>query len=153
MLEQTEQRDVWILKEAKWEALKKDISDYNWHSLGDGTAEDALNVFLEVLWLHLVKHIPRRPLQIVKRSHPWMNDRSRAAIAEKNRAEGTPAFSDASSKCAAILTEERLKQVEKVKEKMASLPSASKSWWKINRELLRRKATLSSIQTLREDGK
>jgi hypothetical protein len=49
MLEQTEQRDVWILKEAKWEALKKDISDYNWHSLGDGTAEDALNVFLEVL--------------------------------------------------------------------------------------------------------
>ena len=110
-------------------------------------------LFFEVLWLHLVKHIPRRQLDIVKQSHPWMSDRSKRAIVEKNLGEGTSGFKTASIKCAETLAEERCKHVQKVKDKMATLPPATKQWWKINRELLRHKATLSSIRTLREDGR
>ena len=131
---------------------EKELQEYDWQVLHKGTAEEALHVFLEILWLHLVKHIPRRQLDIVKRSHPWMNDKNKRAIVEKNKAEGTPGFKAASVKCAATLAEERGKHVQKVKEKMATLPPASKQWWKINRELLRRKATLSSMPTLRENG-
>ena len=126
MLGQTERREVWILKQAKWTVLKKDLQEYDWHQLYKGTAEEALHVFLEVLWLHLVKYIPRRQLDIVKRSHPWMNDRSKRAIIEKNNAEGTPRFQAASAKCATILAEERTKHVQKTKDKMAALPKASK---------------------------
>jgi len=153
ILEQAERRDVWILKKANWEALKKELQEWDWHLLRNGTAEDALQIFLEILWLHLVKHIPRRQLDIVKRSHPWINERSKKAIAENNRVEGTPVFNHASARCSVVLKEERAKHVQQVKEKMASLPRSSKQWWKINRELLHRKATLSSIPTLREDGK
>ena len=89
----------------------------------------------------------------MKRSHPWMNERSKQPIMEKNNAEGTPRFVTASAKCATVLAEERTKHVQKVKHKMAALPKASKQWWKINRELLRHRCTLSSIPTLREDGR
>ena len=152
-LEKTERREVWILKKANLAVLKKELQEYDWHLLHKGTAEEALHVFLEVLWLHLVKYIPRRQLDIVKQSHPWMNDRSKKAIVEKNLAEGTSGFKTASIKCAETLAEERCKHVQKVKDKMATLPPATKQWWKINRELLRHKATLSSIRTLREDGR
>ena len=81
-----------------------------------------------------------------------MNDRNKRAIIEKNNDEGMPRFQAASAKCATILAEERPKHVQKVNHKMAALPPASKQWWKINRELLRRRATLSSIPTLKENG-
>jgi len=126
ILEQAESREVWILKEANWTELQKDLHQYDWHQLQKGTAEEALRIFLEVLWLHLVKYIPRRKIDIMKRSHPWMNDRSKQAIMEKNNAEGTPRFVTASAKCATVLAEERTKHVQKVKDKMAALPKASK---------------------------
>ena len=152
ILEKIGKREEWILREADWTKLKKDLHQYDWHVLRNGSAEDSLNAFLEILWLHLVKHIPRRQLDITKSSHPWVNARSKNAIIEKNNAEGTPNFEEAAAKCTAVLAEERLKHVQRVKEKMAKLPPGGKQWWKINRELLHRKATLSSIPTLRENG-
>jgi len=141
------------LKEANWTQLKRDLEEYDWAILQEGATEKSLDMFLEILWLHLVKYIPRRRLDITKKSHPWVNDRSRNAIREKNDAEGTDGFNAAATKCAKVLSEEREKHVHQVKEKMAKLPAGSKQWWKINRELLHRKATLSSIPSLKEDGK
>jgi len=152
ILEKNVKREVWIMAKADWPNLRKELQNYNWQPLRHGTGEDALTFFLEVLWLHLVKYIPRRELDIVKRSHPWLNDRSKKALQEKSDAEGTPNFETASKKCATILAEERLKHVAHVKDKMAKLEPGHKQWWKINRELLHRKGTLSSIPTLRENG-
>ena len=111
-----------------------------------------MEYFLEVLWLHLAKHIPRKNLEIVKSSHPWVNQRSRDAIAEMNNAQNTPNAVAAADKCSAVLAEERQKHVQKVKDKLATLKKGSKQWWKIAHELLHRKGTLTSIPTLRENG-
>jgi hypothetical protein len=94
------------------------------------------------VWLHLVKHIPRKAVEIKKSTHPWLNDRSKAAIERKNAAEGTANYASESAKCTQILNEERASYVQHVKTKLASLPRQSKQWWKLNRELMRRKAAL-----------
>ena len=153
ILEKTVQREVWILAEADWKSLKTKLGEYDWQPLKHGSAEDALTLFLEVLWLHLAKYIPRRQVDTVKSSHPWVNERTKNAIREKNAAEGTPNFEAASKKCAAVLAEERLKHVAHVKSKLSKLKQRDKQWWKINNELLHRKGTLSSIPNLRENGK
>ena len=85
-----------------------------------------MDMFLEILRLHLVTHIPRRQLNITKKSHPWINDRSRNAIREKTNDEGTDGFKAAATKCAKFLSEEREKHVQHVKQKMAKLPAGSK---------------------------
>ena len=43
-------REVWDLKNADWKALHKELSEMNWCSLKKGTAEDAVNLFHELLW-------------------------------------------------------------------------------------------------------
>ena len=106
------------------------------HALSNGTAEDALAYFQEVLWLHLVKYIPRRNVKITKRSHPWLNERSQKAIQRKNDAENSAGYENEQEACAKILAEERARYVQELKQKLANLPKSSKQWWRINREFL-----------------
>ena len=150
VLETTIKREVWILAKADWKSLTKDLLAYDWKNLDDGSAEDSLTLFLQVVWLHLVKHIPRKAVEIKKSTHPWLNDRSKAAIERKNAAEGTANYASESAKFMQILNEERASYVQRVKTKLASLPRQSKQWWNLNRELMRRKAAVSSIPALRD---
>jgi hypothetical protein len=152
VLEKTVKREVWMLKDADWKTLKQELGNYDWRRLHEGTAEVALDYFLEVLWLHLARHIPRREIDMVKSSHPWVTQRSKDAIAEMTNLQNTPQYAAAAEKCEKVLAEERLKHVQKVKTKLASLKKGSKQWWKINNELLHRKGSMTSIPTLREDG-
>jgi len=144
------ERTVWNLKTANWEGLKSDLQNVDWSILQRGTGEDALIVFMEILWNLLLKHITQKVITCKKSSHPWLNERCRASICKKNAAEGTEAFKDVQAECTKILLEERLKYVEALKIKLASLPRSSKQWWRINRELLNRKATLTSIPPLKD---
>ena len=109
-----------------------------------------MEYFLEVLWLHLVKHIPRAKVKNIKSTHPWLNNKSKEAIRQKNAAEGTERFEEQRTKCAQVLKEERAKWIQLTKTKLANLPRSSKRWWRLNRELLHRKANIVSIPTLRE---
>ena len=106
--------------------------------------------FLEMLWFLLVKHIPRKAINCKRSSHPWLNSRCRAAVIRKNKAEYTDIFPIVQQECADILREERAKYVDKLKAKLASLSRRSKQWWRLNRELLRRQATVKSIPPLRD---
>ena len=94
-------------------------------------------------------HPTRETVRRTRNTHPWLNARCRTAIINKNVSEGTDSYQAASSSCAQVLREEREKYVEKLKAKLASLPRCSKQWWRINRELLHRKANISSIPPLR----
>ena len=49
-----------------------------------------------------------------------------------------------------MLSEERATHVQKTKEKLASLPRSNKQWWRLNRQLLRRKVHIGSIPNLRD---
>jgi len=150
VLERSVAREVWILKKANWRDLEDDLGKYNWQGLSEDSAESALEHFLEVLWLHLVKHIPRTQVTNKKSTHPWLNEKCRAAIRQKNAAEGTERFKEASKQCTNILNEERAAWVRLTKTKLAKLPRSSKRWWRLNRELLHRKANVVSIPTLRQ---
>ena len=151
VLETSFEREVWHLKGASWSKLQAALAEFDW-KLNEGTAEEALLFFLENLWYHLVLHIPRRKICSVKRSHPWLNDRSMAAIQRKNDAEGSEQFDSERAKCMQVLGEEKARYVDELKTKIANLPKSSKAWWRLNRELLHRKAKLSSIPTLKEDN-
>ena len=68
----------------------------------------------------------------------------------KHVAEGTEKFAEESQKCAATLSEGKQEYVVKLKEKFAGLPKCSKKWWSLCRELLHRKAKLSTVPALKD---
>ena len=104
----------------------------------------------KILWTLMIKYIPRKEVKCKKSSHPWMNSRCEKVIFEKMNAEGSEQYEEKSKRCSEVLQEERSKYTEKLKAKLASLPRSSKQWWRINRELLQRKAKISSIPPLRD---
>ena len=109
------ERDNWII-------FEEGASRIRFSFIVQGHSERRILLFLEVLWLHLVKYIPRRQLDIVKKSHPWMNDKRNRTSMETNRIEGTSGYKEASVKCAIILPEEKCNHVQKLKKRIATQP-------------------------------
>ena len=152
VLETSMEREVWCLNEASWTELQESLKNFNWDPLQQGSAEEALAFFMEILWLHLVKFIPRRKVTVKKSTHPWLDERCHDAIRSKHLAEGTDTYEGECQRCATILGNAKKEYVEKLKEKLNSLPKGSKRYWSLNRELLHRKARISTIPTLKDGG-
>ena len=125
-LESKTTRTVWCLPKADWNSLDAALQGFDWRDLGKGTAEDALNCFLEVLWFYLVKYIPQIRVETRKGIHPWLNDRCRAAIRAKNKAEGTERYAEARLECINILQAAHGQYVEEIKKKLVQLPRRSR---------------------------
>ena len=53
-------RTVWHLKEAAWNLLQIELTQVDWTTLRNGTAEDALQYFQDIFWTLLIKYIPRK---------------------------------------------------------------------------------------------
>jgi hypothetical protein len=49
VLERTVDREVWVLKKAKWKELEDDLEKYDWRQFNEGSAENGVEHFLEVL--------------------------------------------------------------------------------------------------------
>ena len=96
-------RIVWSLDKADWANLERGMAGFDWSIVRQGTAEDALNHFLEVLWLHIVKFISQREIKNHKGTHPWLDDKCRNAVAAKNAAEGTDEYEIARLSCIKVL--------------------------------------------------
>ena len=124
----------------------------DWEKLHSGTAEDAANFFVKILWYSICKFIPYKEVTMKKKSHPWINAACERAIATKNASEGNPSFEEKRRDCTRVLSEEYQKYLVQLKEKIAGLKKGSKEWWKLNRELLHRKTKCSSIPPLRHDN-
>ena len=113
VLETSFEREVWHLRSADWKSLQKTLGEMDWKNLRTGTAEDALVYFLEILWYCLVTYIPRQKIIITKRSHPWLNERSKEAIRRKSLAEAGAAFEQERARCTQVLAEEHAKYLKK----------------------------------------
>ena len=135
---------------ARWKDLEKELSQFDWSQLKRGTAEDALKYFMELLWLILSKHIPYKALHLKKKSHPWLDARCETAIDRKSTSEGTEAFASEQRECSKVMAEAYQEHVQKLRAKIATLKRGSKQWWSLNRELLNKKAKISSIPPLRD---
>ena len=127
VLETSFDREVWHLASADWKRLKQVLLDIDWLPFNDGTAEDALAFFLEILWYLLVKHVPRRKIRVTKSSHPWLNDRSKDAIRRKNLAEGSESFEAERRKYMQILAEERARHVQFLRTNLLLYPNVLNS--------------------------
>ena len=138
------------LSRADWPALESALDAFDWQKLKRGTAEDALNHFMDVLWVHLCTHIPMNEFKMTKKSHPWLNDICERAIQEKNSAEGTESFEEKRSLCSQTLKAEYQRHLANLKSRIANLDKGSKQWWKLNRELLEKRSKLSNIPPLKD---
>jgi len=45
------------LQLAKWQELQSSLRDFEWSELRKGSPEDALNYFLDILWMQLRKYM------------------------------------------------------------------------------------------------
>ena len=100
-----------------------------------------------------MKFIPRASITICKSSHPWLDDLCKEAVLRKNRAENTDRFEAECNHCTQVLNSARAAWIQRTKEKLNSPPRSNKQWWRINRQLMRRRAQATSIPVLKEDDR
>ena len=144
------ERFVWAFPRAKWSSLRVALASTDWAPIIDGPSVDsAVASFTDHLFHIAQAHIPYRKCSMRKSTHPWLNDRCAAAVARKCATAGTPDFGAAQKECNAILSEEYRSHVNRLRHKLSTLPRGSKRWWKLNRELLNKKAAMSSIPSLK----
>ena len=128
-------RQVWHLRNAKWDHLKCELRNIDWQILSEGDVDSAIDLFLKILLGLCKTYIPYGILTEKKASHPWLDDVCVAAIKQKNEAEGTPTYESAVENCAKIIADAHRKYLVALRSKIEALPRNSKRWWKLNREL------------------
>ena len=119
---------------------------------GADDAHDATAKFTETILRKAKQFISYRRARFQKSSHPWMNNKVMEAIEAKCKAYGSIEFPAAAARCRQVLADEYQSYRQKMREKLSGLPRGSKAWWKHNRELLERKAKVTSIPPLRDDS-
>ncbi len=110
-------------------------------------AHEVAEKFTETILRKAKEFISYRPARFHKSSHPWVNGKVMDAIECKCKAYGTPGFPAAAERCRQVLVDEYKAYRQRTREKLSSLPRGSKAWWRHDRELLDRKAEISSIRT------
>ena len=147
-------RQVWHLRNAKWDHLKCELRAIDWQILSQGDVDSATELFVQILLGLCKTYIPYGEIMEKKASHPWLDDVCIAAIQRKNQAEGTSTYESAAESCTRIIAESHRRYLVSLRARIEILPRNSKRWWKLNRELLHRKTQISSIPPLRTtDGR
>ena len=144
-------RDCWNFHAADWNGLRSCLALLDWHALLNWTDGTALVSSFTQLLLELCKgYIPHGRRDIIKSTHPWLNDACRQAVKDKCDASGTDRFRDQAIECSGILLAEFRKYQSKTRDKLRKLPRSSKAWWRFNKALMQRKEKASSIPPLRD---
>ena len=145
-------RNVWHYKGAAWQNMKCILKACSWHRLRQGSVNEAFDYFMDLLMSLCHKYIPSTTIQIQNQTHPWLTQACAEAIEAKNQATAGADFTAARDKCATVLNNAYKEYTAKLKARIAQLPRGSKQWWSLNRELLNKKARLSSVPPLRDSN-
>ena len=113
--------------------------------------DSAVNHFLDALIAQCEEYTPHSKLVLAKSTHPWLDLACEAAINKKNEAMGTPDFLLAQAQCAECLNQKHKEYIVRLKAKLAKLSKSDRQWWRLNRELLNRKAKITSVPPLKDD--
>ena len=105
-------------KHTDWQALEKELSEFNWRPLKNGTAEDAVVHLMDILWTLLIKHMSHNQIQYKRSNHLWLNSRDRSAIIQLNNSADKSNFQQIHAQCDLILREERTNYKEKLEAKL-----------------------------------
>jgi len=145
-------RNVWHYKGAAWQNMKCFLKACSWHRLRQGSVNEAFDYFMDLLTSLCHKYIPSTTIQVQNQTHPWLTQACTEAIEAKNQATAGADFTAARDKCASVLNNAYKEYIVKLKARIAKLPRGSKQWWSLNRELLNKKARLSSVPPLRDSN-
>ena len=150
----TAERELFDYKNAPWTDIKADLAAYNWDTeLSALCVDDAAAHVSKVIMDVLRKNVRHKKSTVYISTHPWLNDRCRAAIEAKTAAKGTVNEHQARDECSQVLCEEHSKFVERTKTKLRELKSSAKQWWKLSNSLQGKGKTSHGVQPLkRSDG-
>jgi hypothetical protein len=142
-------RDVWLLNKAKWGKLGLDLAKVDWSSLVGTDVGQAVRRITECIYETCCANIPRKLLRRAPRSHPWLTPKCHEAVGKKCAAGGTPSYDAEAAACKQTLKDEFMMYRASVRDELLSLPRNSKRWWRLNRELLQKKAAASNVPPLK----
>ncbi len=148
------ERELFDYKTAPWADLNRDFASYDWYSALAGLdADEAASAFTRVVMEKVRRRVRCKKSSVQISSHPWLNDRCRAAIRQKIAARGSPTEIQARNQCSEVLFEEHAKYVQRMRTKLQKMPS-SKKWWKLSNSLQgRSRGQGHGVQSLkRSDG-
>ena len=108
-------------KRADWIGLCSRLADYDWNFTGQNCS-DAMATFSSIILDESRNFIPMRDMVLHKRIHPWINDRCKRAIHDRDAAVGTDAYKDAIVSCSQIMASERNKWIQLIRKQILALP-------------------------------
>ena len=86
-------------------------------------ADDATNLFTNNITETERHHVRSKRSTVRISSHPWLNDRCKAALVRKQNARGAPNALPGRDRCSAIIHDEYSGFVNKMKAKLKKSPN------------------------------
>ena len=148
-------RELFDYGKAPWQQIQEDLDAVDWKDLfcSAGSVDASAVCFTEVLERIIRRHVACRTSRVKVSTHPWLNDKCRAAINAKIDAKGTDRALEERDRCSHVLLEEYNAYVARTKAKLSRLGGSSKQWWKLSNALQGKSSKGSSVQSLqRSDG-
>ena len=147
-------REVFDFGKAPWQRIAERFRDKDsWdRTLADMSVDDMALRFEDTVSKVLNELVPKKHITATPKAHPWLNDRCRQAIDEKQSAVGTPQELPARDRCSQILTEEHDKYIGRMRGKLSRLPRSSRGWWRLANALAGKRSKSSGIQPLRNSA-
>ena len=96
------------------------------------------------------RFIPCHTFTQQKGSHPWLTEECARLLRVQMESEGTDAYDAARDACSSALSDAYNTYVERIKQRLANLPSSNKSWWKLCHALQLKAHKASSIPALKK---
>ena len=145
---ETVSRVVFEYSKADWATIRRELAELNWRPMDNSSVDDAERFFHDNIVRILKQHIPQREVQMRKGVHPWINERCLAAIRSKNAKRGTEAFTSEAKGCCAILFEEYVHYIKRMRDKLSGLKRGCKAWWKVANQIMDKDTMASPIPAL-----
>ena len=143
------ERTVWVYKKADWSGLSNALREIEFSGIVSKDIDSAVESFVEVVLSEARRYIPTRTLREVKGSHPWLDERCRAAIRHKQAREGSSQYKDACELCTHTLRVAYAGYVDSIRKELRSLPKGSKKWWAVSKTLMDNAPSKAGIPPLR----
>ncbi len=142
-------RVVFVYAKADWAAIRQDFAHFDWTPMDLFDVDSAERFFHTSVLDILRRHIPEREIIERKTAHPWINERCVEAIRSKNASFGTDNFGVKSAECNAVIFEEFIAYVERMRDKLRKEKRGSKSWWRLTNEIMQKTAKSCQIPALK----
>ena len=129
-------RSVWNFRSTDWPAMCEHLASVDFSFVETECVDLAAQRLTEVLLSVCDTFVTKRTLEEKSSSHPWLTERCRFAVLEKQAAFGTDGYAAKCLSCTSVLKEEFSLYVTTVKKRLLRLRSGSKQFWSLSKKLL-----------------